>query len=452
MPTPPRHAEVIARSQDRNCQLLIERNDASRTTNDEANLSEKELVDKANLAVTLMGDLATDRPNAESTPFLGAQRRQRGAVLYLTRTPEDAKWLRTPQVKAAFLQHLGGAATLRDRGYAIIIEFVPVQYDPTSKEAQETVEDDNSLARNEILMTRFLKDASRRTPGQLTAFVQMTLKSPEAANQIIREGIIIEGKRVFARKNIPEARRCMKCQGYQAGHFAADCKQLNDTCTQCAGAHRTQECNKTNDPPFCSNCRSPGHRASDRSCPTLRRENARLATRNPENAYRYFPLINDPSTWELIDANSTHTRDSPDPGPRPNINQSTHDTTPNPRNDTTAHAGWTGGARGRGTRDHSNHPGTGRGTAVGRGRGFVPQPRDDGWGGFTTARERMRAINEGRASIPPSQTGTPSNSNLTDQTGGTTRVRPQARPGTQSRLDSYLTPRPLQPPAPSLLQ
>jgi hypothetical protein len=132
--TPPRHAEVVARSQGRSCQILIERNDAARGTNDDsANLSEKELVDKANLAVTLMGDLAAERPNPESSIFLGAQRRQRGAVLFLTRTPEAAEWLRAPQNKAAFLQHYGGATALRDRGFPVIVEFVPVQYDPASR-------------------------------------------------------------------------------------------------------------------------------------------------------------------------------------------------------------------------------------------------------------------------------------------------------------------------------
>jgi hypothetical protein len=219
-----------------------------------------------------------------------------------------------------------------------------------SKETQETIEDDNHLTWNKILMTHFLKDTSRRTPGQQTAFVQMTLKSPQATNQVIREGLIIEGKHVFARKNIPKARRCMKCQGYQGGHFAADCKQLNDTCAHCAGTHHTLKCTKTNGPPLCSNCQCTSHRASDRTCPALKCENAWLITCNPENAYRYLPLINDPSTWELLDSTATATactRNTTEPGPRPTDNQPAQTPTLNLQNGATGHTGQTGGWNGR---------------------------------------------------------------------------------------------------------
>src|SRR3954453_11282855 len=37
---------------------------------------------------------------------------------------------------------------------------------------------------------------------------------------------------------------------------------------------------------------------SDRRCPTFKAECEKLDRRIPENKYKYFPVITDPSTWE----------------------------------------------------------------------------------------------------------------------------------------------------------
>jgi hypothetical protein len=259
-------------------------------------------------------------------------------------------------------------------------------------------------------MTRYLKDTARRNPGQQTAFIAMTFRTPEAANRIIREGIIIEGKHVYGRKNIQEPRRCMKCQGYAAGHFAAECKQVHDTCARCGGMHRTTSCDKPNKPPYCANCRTAGHAASDRTCPAFHRETARILGRNPENRYRYFPVANDLSTWELQDLGEEGAQ-----------NPGTDTARTEGGNQPARNAGaWNGGPRGG--RPTRGMVGTARG--AGRGRGFIPTSRDDGWGGFTTARQHMLANAPGSSQTPaPRQP--------------TTFGQPAPSGQSQGRLDNY---------------
>jgi len=46
------------------------------------------------------------------------------------------------------------------------------------------------------------------------------LRTLEDANQAIREGLIIMGKHVCARKMKREPRRCLRCQKLGAGHFS----------------------------------------------------------------------------------------------------------------------------------------------------------------------------------------------------------------------------------------
>ena len=78
----------------------------------------------------------------------------------------------------------------------------------------------------------YLKAAEKRTPGWQMAFLLIT-KIAQQVNQIIWEDLIIEGKHIFACKDILEPRRCLKCQGYQRGHMAAACKHIHDICVQC---------------------------------------------------------------------------------------------------------------------------------------------------------------------------------------------------------------------------
>ena len=50
---------------------------------------------------------------------------------------------------------------------------------------------------------------------------------------------------------------------------------------------------------YCCNCKSNGHKASDRNCPIFQRECEHVASRVSENRYKYFPIAEDPQSWIL---------------------------------------------------------------------------------------------------------------------------------------------------------
>jgi hypothetical protein len=417
---PPRHAEVMARSQGRDKQVLIEGVEGT-NNEDLQRLTERELVDKAETTLELMGLMAADKPE-EGRMFVGAQKLQRGGILYLMKTTAAADWLKKPDVRHRFLELYGGGGYLRDRGYAIILQYVPVSFEPGSITARRRVENENELEHEEIIEAKWLKELDKRTPGQRTAFVLANLKTAQAANKILRGGIIVEGKRVFAHKNVPEAKRCMKCQGYRASHKAANCKQIHDTCAKCGQLHRTSECTATPGTQFCCNCRNGGHTASDRNCPVFKEECRRIAKRNPENKYRYFPVMEDPSTWELKEGEQIDRNDRSSSDANEEMGHMA-------QGSGTGRGTWMGGSRGTGHRGGATTAGRGRGA------GFTPPPPDRGWIGreFTSARrvwnrerqEENTAEQTRNASQPP-RSQEPSQPRRTRPTGGA------AIPSTQS--------------------
>jgi hypothetical protein len=220
---------------------------------------------------------------------------------------ESAEWLRKPEVKRAFQNHYGGLYEVRERGYNLVVEYVPVRFDPTQRHALHEIETVNGYAQGEILSARYLKNPTRRNPGQATAFIGLTVKLPQTANKIIRQGLIIEGKLVQGREDIQEPRRCMKCQQFRPPpHSANTCTSIHDTCARCASIdHRMSDCQAEHDQLRCSNCQTDGHAASDHHCPVFERESAKLLRRIPDNGYKYFPILNDPTSWELTGLTNT---------------------------------------------------------------------------------------------------------------------------------------------------
>lgn len=50
----------------------------------------------------------------------------------------------------------------------------------------------------------------------------------------------------------------------------------------------------------CANCSGLGHAAGDRNCPKLEELRRRFTANNEINQYRFFPVSEDSSTWEMV--------------------------------------------------------------------------------------------------------------------------------------------------------
>lgn len=139
---------------------------------------------------------------------------------------------------------------------------------------------------------------NQRRENQEVAVLIARFKTPEAANKVIRDGIVIQGKRVKGNKMTNGPIRCFHCQRY--GHFAANCPQKMDPmkCPTCTGPHRREECEETRRQDFkCPNCKKKGHAAWDPECEHHKEQLERLIKVNKEMQYRYYPT-DEEWTWE----------------------------------------------------------------------------------------------------------------------------------------------------------
>ena len=227
--------------------------------------------------------------------FISARTLTNGGVILECAQPEHAQWVRENAV--AYERGLGGGAKLRLRPFKVVVEFVPIIFNPHNEAIWREVETDIDLPVNSIMEARWIKPVARRYREQRFAHLLLTLNNPVAANTIIRSGLTLASKRVTVHKNLAEPMRCAKCHQYDAGHLARDCPLQRDICGTCGSSHRTSEC-KVQDPEDhrCTVCDKRGHATWSRDCPAFLDRLRRSDARHPENRLRFFPT-SDPDSW-----------------------------------------------------------------------------------------------------------------------------------------------------------
>lgn len=206
---------------------------------------------------------------------------------------------------------------MKDRVWKLPVDFVPIQFQPEIDGTLRFVEHSNDLPDQAIVDAKWIKPPQHRTNGQKTALLLISFSEAKHANNILRDGLYIRAKKLWARKNMSEPKRCLKCQKLGTRHFAADCKVIHDTCGTCGSLrHLTNQCELTDPVKFhCVNCNVPGHAAWDRLCPTFLQQRQKIIARQADLKYRYFPLANDPNTWELLEEISSAPATSACPPP-----------------------------------------------------------------------------------------------------------------------------------------
>ena len=214
-------------------------------------------------------------------------------VLELT-SETAASFLREPNTKQAFIKALDPEATIKDRAYTVIFQFVPLTFDPDRKSNIENLEKENGWDEGTILTARWVKPPGRRTNDQQVAHLMVTLRDPQTANNAIKEGFTLNHQKLQAKKNKREPIRCAKCQHY--GHIARECVNRGDTCANCAGAHRTADC-QDKGKKHCVSCNIATHASWERSCPEFKNRCKKLDERYIENTMPYFPTD---EPWTMV--------------------------------------------------------------------------------------------------------------------------------------------------------
>jgi len=212
-------------------------------------LNERELVTKANEALDKMKEGHELGP--KGTKVVGARKLRKGGVIYELNSAEAARWLR--REKAAFTVGVGGTSVVKERVVDVIVEYVPTSFNPDALAEGHKIETDSGLSRGSFALARWIKPLRRRAPGQRMAHLIAHFTTLADVNKVIKDGIIIVGKRVWACRMKREPKRCLKCQALNSDHFSAECKG-RDTCGTCGGEHHTAECSEDNQSQYsCTN-------------------------------------------------------------------------------------------------------------------------------------------------------------------------------------------------------
>jgi len=278
----------------RNQQILVDQAPGV-TSNGLQDMSEKELVSKANMALAMLAAEVEGVP--EEGEFVGATKLQHGGILFRMNSEEGAEWIRK-EGKEGFLAKMGGTSVVKERTATVVVEYVPVTFEPEVEGALREVEQVSGLKEGSIVRATYIKPKHRRAPGQKVAFAIFTFHYLDDANHVLCHGMLIENKQVWGHKKYPEPRRCYKCQAIGVTHIASECKAEHDTCARCGGNHRASVCNVTDESKFnCVNCEGLGHGPGNRYCPAMEKAAMELLRQSPTNRLQYF-VTNDPMTWE----------------------------------------------------------------------------------------------------------------------------------------------------------
>ncbi|KAJ6521979.1 hypothetical protein DFH09DRAFT_847493, partial [Mycena vulgaris] len=90
-----------------------------------------------------------------------------GAMLLHMNTTDAANWLKRNM--EAFLSALGGTSVYKERLLNVVVEYVPVSFDPSQDGALHVVEGDNGLPSGALAKARWIKPEGQRRGGQKVA-------------------------------------------------------------------------------------------------------------------------------------------------------------------------------------------------------------------------------------------------------------------------------------------
>ena len=264
-------------------------------------------------------DLSKNSSTPLNSKFLGAKKLSNGGIVFDFNTAVAADW-----VKNEFAKNLGAMSIIKDRAATVLVEYVPIAHAPDALAECRKIESESGIQDHALISTRWIKSPEQRVPGQRFAHVIAKFKDINSANYAIRDGLIIAGKRIWARKLNKEPRRCLKCQKINVKHFAAECNGT-ETCATCRGEHRVAQCTERNSGKvYCVNCKSNDHPSWNRLCPSFIALSKKMERQNLESSYRFFPT-DEPWTWEQLYQDSSEESIMQAPPPREPIIQQTEE-------------------------------------------------------------------------------------------------------------------------------
>lgn len=271
-------------------------------------MDEKTLNRKATDALRTCLAVAKDPKPAVVRLKTGTLLRNGGLLLELN-SDEAADWLRSDEVIERFLENLGSGASIKNRTYQVIVQFVPVSFDPTADENLRSYEEHNNIEAGTIAKAEWIKPIKDRKPNQKVATLRVFHRTAKSANTILKQGAYVFNKRVEPKRPHREPIRCLRCHKF--GHERRDCKSPNAYCGKCSLTHETEDCNVTRESFKCINCLGT-HPSFDRECPSFWERRQQMDQRRPENGLAFYPT-EEAWTWVTLEQEANSQAPPPPP-------------------------------------------------------------------------------------------------------------------------------------------
>ena len=263
-------------------------------------MDEKTITRKAVDAIHTIYAVATEPKPSEIKLKSGTLLRNGGLLLELN-SDEAAAWLKSEDVIASFLENVGSGTSIKNRTYQVIVQFVPVAFDPANDEQVRTYEEHNNITSGSVAKMEWIKPVKDRKEGQKVATLRVYHRDAESANTILKQGAYIFNKRVVPKRPHKEPIRCLRCHKF--GHERRDCKYEEAYCGRCSLVHETEECRAPRNEYKCINCLGP-HPSYDRECPKFWEKCQQMDQRCPENGLAFYPM-DEQWTWITLDQAAT---------------------------------------------------------------------------------------------------------------------------------------------------
>ncbi|KAG1790543.1 uncharacterized protein HD556DRAFT_1218403, partial [Suillus plorans] len=109
------------------------------------------------------------------------QYRNGGTIIEMI-AEEAAVYIKRQEIKDEFIKALDPTAVIKDRAYPVIIQFVPLTFNPSDQTQIQDMEQENKWEPGTITSAKWVKPPSKCSPTQQVAHLLITLKDPNTAN------------------------------------------------------------------------------------------------------------------------------------------------------------------------------------------------------------------------------------------------------------------------------
>ncbi|KIM79465.1 hypothetical protein PILCRDRAFT_10302 [Piloderma croceum F 1598] len=156
----PAHSSLLARGRELQWQIVLDAAPGMPADQGFSNLSEIDLLAKANTAFELMRVGKRNVP--EGLRFVGTKKLARGSVVLDLNTMEVATWIRDKDVKNDFIKCFGSMSIVQNCEYKVLVQFVPTTVDTEDARNINCIESDSGLSQGVIQRMSWAKPLEKR--------------------------------------------------------------------------------------------------------------------------------------------------------------------------------------------------------------------------------------------------------------------------------------------------